>query len=105
MLTHQLSNPESTSSSRFVRAVFCHYSDTAYHRSVRTIESEKFLIFGIPFNRWAMFPTASFSVDLFIHGLFSTIPLTDSSGTVLNSVTNKSAPPVHNAAITFYIAV
>ncbi|KAG0362412.1 hypothetical protein BG005_005678 [Podila minutissima] len=26
-------------------------------------------------------------------------------GTVLNPATNKSAPPVHNAAITFYIAV
>jgi len=58
MATRQLSNPESTSSNRFVRAVFRHYSDTAYHRSIRTIESEKFLIFGIPFNRWVMFPTA-----------------------------------------------
>ncbi|KAG0033459.1 hypothetical protein BGZ81_008412 [Podila clonocystis] len=109
MTTHQLSNPESTSSNRFVRAVFRHYSDTAYHRSIRTIESEKFLIFGIPFNRWAMFPTA-FIFQAICGSLYAWSVFNDPIdgfiyGTVRNPVTNKSAPPVHNAAITFYIAV
>ncbi|KAF9319326.1 hypothetical protein BG003_009407 [Podila horticola] len=104
-----MSNPESTSSNRFVRAVFRHYSDTAYHRSIRSIESERFLIFGIPFNRWAMFPTA-FIFQAICGSLYAWSVFNDPIdgfiyGTVLNPATNKSAPPVHYAAITFYIAV
>ncbi|KAF9330135.1 hypothetical protein BG006_006875 [Podila minutissima] len=50
-----------------------------------------------------MFPTAFMPfVDLFMHGLFLTGFI---YGTVLSPATNKSAPLVHNAAITFYIAV
>lgn len=58
MATQMSTNPESTSNNALVRAIHKHYSDTTYHRSSRTIESEKTLLCGIPFNRWAMFPTA-----------------------------------------------
>lgn len=58
MTTQASTNPESQSSNAIVRAIHRHYSDTTYVRSEETIEREKFLIFHIPFNRWAMFPTA-----------------------------------------------
>src|SRR5690348_12110086 len=68
MATQASTNPESTSNSALVRAIHKHYSDTTYHRSSRTVESEKTILCGIPFNRWAMFPTAFMYVSLLCMG-------------------------------------
>ncbi|KAF9976741.1 hypothetical protein BGZ73_007966 [Actinomortierella ambigua] len=92
-----------------VRALYHHYSDTAYHRSAATIEREKFIIFGIPFNRWAMFPTA-FIFQAICGSLYTWSVYNDPIdayiyGTTPDAVTGKPAPIEHNAAITFYIAV
>ncbi|GJJ69544.1 MFS transporter, OFA family, oxalate/formate antiporter [Entomortierella parvispora] len=99
----------SESSNPMVRAIHRHYSDTNYHRSLRTIESEKYLIFNVPFNRWTMFPTA-FIFQAICGSLYAWSVFNDPIdgyiyGLVTNPATGKAAPPSHNAAITFYIAV
>ncbi|KAF9278984.1 hypothetical protein BGZ68_008207 [Mortierella alpina] len=109
MATQPSTNPESSSSNAVVRAIHRHYSDTTYERSAQTIEREKYLVFNIPFNRWAMFPTA-FIFQAICGSLYAWSVFNDPIdgfiyGRVLNPATGKSAPPVHNAAITFYIAV
>ncbi|CAO3564601.1 unnamed protein product [Mortierella alpina] len=109
MATQPSANPESSSSNAVVRAIHRHYSDTTYERSAQTIEREKYLVSNIPFNRWAMFPTA-FIFQAICGSLYAWSVFNDPIdgfiyGRVLNPVTGKSAPPVHNAAITFYIAV
>ncbi|KAF9572111.1 hypothetical protein EC968_010364 [Mortierella alpina] len=109
MATQPSTNPESSSSNPIVRAIHRHYSDTTYERSAQTIEREKYLVSSIPFNRWAMFPTA-FIFQAICGSLYAWSVFNDPIdgyiyGRVLNPATGKSAPPVHNAAITFYIAV
>ncbi|KAF9962542.1 hypothetical protein BGZ72_003141 [Mortierella alpina] len=109
MATQPPTNPESSPSNAFVRAIHRHYSDTTYERSAQTIEREKYLVASIPFNRWAMFPTA-FIFQAICGSLYAWSVFNDPIdgfiyGRVLNPATGKSAPPVHNAAITFYIAV
>ncbi|KAF9932982.1 hypothetical protein FBU30_006806 [Linnemannia zychae] len=102
-------NPESTSKYAFIRAVHKHYSDTNYQRSNRTIESEKTIFCGIPFNRWAMFPTAfifqAICGSLYAWSVFNDPIDSYIYGQSYNAATNKSTPLVHNAPITFYIAV
>ncbi|KAF9348874.1 hypothetical protein BGX26_012753 [Mortierella sp. AD094] len=97
------------SSNALFRGIHRHYSDTEYRRSPSTIESEKYLMFGIPFNRWAMFPTA-FLFQAICGSLYAWSVFNDPIdgyiyGLVYNPATAKSAPPAHNATITFYIAV
>ncbi|KAG0379488.1 hypothetical protein BGX24_000228 [Mortierella sp. AD032] len=109
MVTQASTNPESTSNNALVRAIHKHYSDTSYHRSSRTIESEKLLLCGIPFNRWAMFPTA-FIFQAICGSLYAWSVFNDPIdgyiyGQSYNAATAKTAPLVHNAPITFYIAV
>ncbi|KAF9977170.1 hypothetical protein BGZ75_010398 [Mortierella antarctica] len=109
MATQPSTNPESSSSNPVVRAIHRHYSDTTYERSAQTIEREKYMMSNIPFNRWAMFPTA-FIFQAICGSLYAWSVFNDPIdgyiyGRVLNPATGKSAPPVHNAAITFYIAV
>ncbi|KAG0295340.1 hypothetical protein BGZ98_001434 [Dissophora globulifera] len=108
MTNHQPQNDDKQGRSLF-REIHRHYSDTEYHRSPATIESEKYLLFKIPFNRWAMFPTA-FLFQAICGSLYAWSVFNDPidgyiHGLVLNPATGKSAPPVHDAAITFYIAV
>ncbi|KAF9198359.1 hypothetical protein BGZ49_000839 [Haplosporangium sp. Z 27] len=91
------------------RAIHRHYSETEYYRSPGTIEKEKYLMFGAPFNRWAMFPTA-FLFQAICGSLYAWSVFNDPIdgyiyGLVTSPVTGKSAPPQHNATITFYIAV
>ncbi|KAI1313919.1 hypothetical protein EDD11_002382 [Mortierella claussenii] len=91
------------------REIHRHYSDTEYHRTPTTIENEQYLLFKIPFNRWAMFPTA-FIFQAICGSLYAWSVFNDPIdgyiyGQVLNPATGKSAPTTHNAAITFYIAV
>ncbi|KAF9134015.1 hypothetical protein BGW39_008359 [Mortierella sp. 14UC] len=109
-MTNQAStNPESQSSNAIVRAIHRHYSDTTYDRSPKTIEREKFLLFNIPFNRWAMFPTAfifqAICGSLYAWSVFNDPIDSFIYGSVTNSTTGKSTPVTHNAAVTFYIAV
>ncbi|KAK3810417.1 MAG: oxalate/formate antiporter [Linnemannia elongata] len=109
MATQASTNPESTSNNAFVRAIHKHYSDTTYHRSSRTVESEKTILCGIPFSRWAMFPTA-FIFQAICGSLYAWSVFNDPIdgyiyGQSYNAATNKYAPLVHNAPITFYIAV
>ncbi|KAF9140189.1 hypothetical protein BG015_001756 [Linnemannia schmuckeri] len=109
MATQASTNPESTSNNALIRAIHKHYSDTTYHRSSRTIESEKTLICGIPFNRWAMFPTA-FVFQAICGSLYAWSVFNDPIdgyiyGQSFNAASNKYTPLVHNAPITFYIAV
>ncbi|KAF9301044.1 hypothetical protein BGZ74_007219 [Mortierella antarctica] len=109
MATQQGANPETGSTNPFVRAIHRHYSDTTYRRSPETIEREKYLIASIPFNRWAMFPTA-FIFQAICGSLYTWSVFNDPIdgyiyGTVLNAATGKSPPTTHNAAVTFYIAV
>ncbi|KAF8931137.1 oxalate/formate antiporter [Dissophora ornata] len=101
--------PEEQSSNVLFRTVHRHYSDTEYRRSPETIEKEKNLIFNIPFNRWTMFPSA-FLFQAICGSLYAWSVFNDPIdgyiyGMVTNPATGKSAPPAHNAAITFYIAV
>ncbi|KAF9906311.1 hypothetical protein EC991_000799 [Linnemannia zychae] len=102
-------NPESQSSNAIVRAIHRHYSDTRYERSSQTIEREKFLLFNIPFNRWAMFPTAfifqAICGSLYAWSVFNDPIDSFIYGSVTNPTTGKSTPVAHNAAVTFYIAV
>ncbi|KAF9398409.1 hypothetical protein BGZ94_006015, partial [Podila epigama] len=58
MATQPSTNPETDSTNPFVRTLHRHYSDTTYKRSSATIERERYLFAKVPFNRWAMFPTA-----------------------------------------------
>ncbi|KAF8984385.1 hypothetical protein BGZ52_012749 [Haplosporangium bisporale] len=109
MATQPSTNPDTDSTNPFVRAVHRHYSDTTYIRSPATIESEKYLFASVPFNRWAMFPTA-FLFQAICGSLYAWSVFNDPIdgyiyGNVLNAATGKSAPTTHNAAITFYIAV
>ncbi|KAF9907809.1 hypothetical protein EC991_010501 [Linnemannia zychae] len=109
MATQASTNPETTSNNALVRAIHKHYSDTTYHRSSRTIESEKFLLCGIPFNRWTMFPTA-FIFQAICGSLYAWSVFNDPIdgyiyGQSYSAATGKNAPNVHNAPITFYIAV
>ncbi|KAG0215647.1 hypothetical protein BGX28_008893 [Mortierella sp. GBA30] len=109
MATQESTNPETTSSNRFVRAIHRHYSDTAYARSEQTIERERFLLFNIPFNRWAMFPTA-FIFQAICGSLYAWSVFNDPIdeylyGLATSPTTGKSSPAKHNAAVTFYIAV
>ncbi|KAF9215425.1 hypothetical protein BGZ59_001426, partial [Podila verticillata] len=108
MATQPSTNPDTDSTNPFVRAVHRHYSDTTYIRSPATIESEKYLFASVPFNRWAMFPTA-FLFQAICGSLYAWSVFNDPIdgyiyGNVLNAATGKSAPTTHNAAITFYIA-
>ncbi|KAK3813378.1 MAG: oxalate/formate antiporter [Benniella sp.] len=96
-------------SNALFREIHRHYSDTEYHRSERTIQQEKFLLFNIPFNRWTMFPTA-FIFQAICGSLYAWSVFNDPIdgyiyGVVLNQATGKAAATTHNAAITFYIAV
>ncbi|KAF9932992.1 hypothetical protein FBU30_006816 [Linnemannia zychae] len=100
---------DAQSSNAIVRAIHRHYSDTYYHRSEATIEREKFLFFNIPFNRWAMFPTA-FIFQAICGSLYAWSVFNDPIdgyiyGSTTNPTTGKSTPNQHNAAVTFYIAV
>ncbi|KAG0057220.1 hypothetical protein BGZ83_000633 [Gryganskiella cystojenkinii] len=100
---------QESSSNPMVRAIYRHYSDTTYHRTSRTIEREKFLFCSVPFNRWIMFPTA-FIFQAICGSLYTWSVYNDPIdgyiyGMVTNPATGKAAPPTHNAAITFYIAV
>ncbi|KAF9323688.1 hypothetical protein BG006_001240 [Podila minutissima] len=109
MTTQQSANPETASTNPFVRVIHRHYSDTTYRRSPETIEREKYLFASIPFNRWAMFPTA-FIFQAICGSLYTWSVFNDPIdgyiyGTVLNAATGKSSPTTHNAAVTFYIAV
>ncbi|KAF9319679.1 hypothetical protein BG003_008479 [Podila horticola] len=109
MATQQSTNPDTDSTNPFVRAIHRHYSDTTYNRSPATIESEKYLFASVPFNRWAMFPTA-FIFQAICGSLYAWSVFNDPIdgyiyGTVSNAATGKSAPTTHNAAVTFYIAV
>ncbi|KAF9293773.1 hypothetical protein BGZ88_004913 [Linnemannia elongata] len=109
MATQASTNPESQSSNAIVRAIHRHYSDTTYIRSEQTIEREKFLIFNIPFNRWAMFPTAfifqAICGSLYAWSVFNDPIDSFIYGSITNAATGKSTPAAHNAAVTFYIAV
>ncbi|KAK3845227.1 MAG: oxalate/formate antiporter [Linnemannia gamsii] len=102
-------NPESQSSNAIVRAIHRHYSDTNYVRSEQTIEREKLLFFNIPFNRWAMFPTAfifqAICGSLYAWSVFNDPIDSFIYGSITNATTGKSTPAAHNAAVTFYIAV
>ncbi|KAG0034006.1 hypothetical protein BGZ81_006518 [Podila clonocystis] len=109
MATQQSTNPDTDSTNPFVRAIHRHYSDTTYNRSPATIEREKYLFASVPFNRWAMFPTA-FIFQAICGSLYAWSVFNDPIdgyiyGTVLNAATGKSSPTTHNAAVTFYIAV
>ncbi|KAG0039644.1 hypothetical protein BGZ82_007228 [Podila clonocystis] len=109
MATQQSTNPDTNSTNPFVRAIHRHYSDTTYNRSPATIEREKYLFASVPFNRWAMFPTA-FIFQAICGSLYAWSVFNDPIdgyiyGTVLNAATGKSSPTTHNAAVTFYIAV
>ncbi|KAG0022674.1 hypothetical protein BGZ80_011486 [Entomortierella chlamydospora] len=97
------------SSNALFREIHRDYSNTEYRRSPDTIEKEKYLIFGTPFRRWAMFPTA-FLFQVICGSLYAWSVFNDPIdgyiyGLVTNPLTGKSAPPAHNATITFYIAV
>ncbi|KAG0259245.1 hypothetical protein BGZ95_004738 [Linnemannia exigua] len=102
-------NPASQSSNAIVRAIHRHYSDTNYIRSDQTIEREKFLLFNIPFNRWAMFPTAfifqAICGSLYAWSVFNDPIDSHIYGSITNPTTGKSTPVAHNAPVTFYIAV
>ncbi|CAO3575092.1 unnamed protein product [Mortierella alpina] len=109
MATQESSNPESRSSNAFVRAIHHHYSDTTYIRSERTIQNEKFLLMNIPFNRWAMFPTA-FIFQAICGSLYAWSVFNDPIdghiyGMKPGPAGGKASPLAHNAPITFYIAV
>ncbi|KAF9195381.1 hypothetical protein BGZ50_004757 [Haplosporangium sp. Z 11] len=109
MITQHSTNPECESSNRFVRLIHQHYSNTVYHRSANTIENEKYLPFNIPFNRWAMFPTA-FIFQAICGSLYAWSVFNDPIdgyiyGVSVDPTTGKSTTLKHNAPVTFYIAV
>ncbi|KAF9917383.1 hypothetical protein BX616_001197 [Lobosporangium transversale] len=100
---------EGKNSNALFRAIYRHYSDTEYYRSPSTLENEKYLPFKIPFNRWAMFPTAfifqAICGSLYAWSVFNDPIDSHIYGQVFNAASGKKEPAAHNAAITFYIAV
>ncbi|KAJ1958231.1 hypothetical protein IWQ62_004932 [Dispira parvispora] len=83
----------------FKRAFLHHYRDAPYIRSEKKLESQKYLIFNIPFNRWILFPVAVL-IQFCCGSLYA--------WSIYNKPIDKAItgdPNANDAPITFYLAV
>ncbi|KAJ3174671.1 hypothetical protein HK101_010865 [Irineochytrium annulatum] len=83
-------------------AVVRHYRDTTYKRTDREIEDERWIVRGVKFNRWILFP-AAFIIQLCCGSLYAWSGYNAPIETALYGPNNLVDRGI--ATITFYIAV
>ncbi|KAF9978086.1 hypothetical protein BGZ73_003826 [Actinomortierella ambigua] len=90
-----------------LQLLYNHYNNVEYHRTEKQIESERYLIGSIPFQRWLMFPAAfifqAICGSLYAWSVWNAPIDTRFYGTKV--VNGKTVPMEQRANIAFSIAV